>query len=689
MRRCLLFLFWASVLSWGQGSVSTGTPIVIDQNGHVIQNAAVAVCLTNPGVNPAAPCANLATLYTDVTLSVACTGAAASQPLNNSANPSIGAGCSNPGLPTSGNVVAYSTAGLYWCEYYGSGFSTIVQPCNFPANNSSGVFGLVNVGDIATGSIFQGYGDSFAACFNVTPSSCWQNVFATEKALTLNNQGVSSTGVADNGQFGLVVQLANTAPYLNYGYCCAVNDMRNNLTAGEQLVWQQSYEALLWWLATPEVNKIRSTSSSITYSGTWSLPPSNYSGNMNSTIAGGSTASFTVHGKDVIVIGGYQVSNSSTWNVTIDGSYTTPTVTTGTNAFSTVQFNQNFGPTFVHQTGLVEKDHNVVFTCVAASAGNPCYFIAGGTSFGVGATGPAVYALETTKLETSPNDGYSVTSVNCPVAPCGSDALVAQFDMLEAQAINDLHNMGLSILQVPLNTIYQPNTTVTQSDGVHPNNTGSTLIGQGLILAAKGYLTPMDRGASSTLSDLNPCIANASGGSLFAIGGLGNGVNTPCVPGMQRGDAAFSEFETIGKVFFGHDGLGSISRNGSLFTFGASGAGASISALGFISTTPTGSAPFTVTSTTPVANLNTSPVTYEISGTQDANPHLVRGFCTLGSNCSITLVGSAIFSATANYNCIAQDETAAAATKVVRSSASAFVLTGTGTDNLSYVCVGF
>ena len=543
----------------------------------------------------------------------------------------------------------------------------------------------VNLADISTGTTFESLGDSFGACFNVATPSCWSQVFSTEKNFTVTNGAVSSTGVADQGQFGVAAALINAPPYGSYGYCCAINDMRNNLNSAQQGLWQQSFEALAWVVATPEANKQRA---SAVCSGSWGLAPSNYSGNLYSTTTNGATCSGSVYGTDIVIIGAYQVTNSSTTNATIDGIYTTPTITTSTNSFSTVAFNNNFGPTFIHLTGLVEQTHTVTFTCVSASSGNPCYFIMMGSSFGVGPTGPFFYDLETTKLVNGcgAGCGYNLTSVNC-TAPCGSDALVAQFDMLEQQAMNDLHNVGLNANFIPLNTAYVPNIgTTTQADGVHPSNTGSANIGNALIAAAKGYLTPMDRGASATFTNLNPCTANASGGGMFAVGGLGVGAANACPPGMQRGDGAFSEFDTIGKVFFGHDGIGVLSRNGNIWTFPTS---ASVQALGFIATTPTGSAPFTISSTTPVANLNTSPVTYEISGAQDVNPHVVRGFCTLGTNCAITLVGAAIFSATADYNCYAQDETSASATKIVRSSASAFTITGTGTDNISYQCIGF
>lgn len=102
----------------------------------------------------------------------------------------------------------------------------------------------------------------------------------------------------------------------------------------------------------------------------------------------------------------------------------------------------------------------------------------------------------------------------------------------------------------------------------------------------------------------------------------------------------------------------------------------------------TGTAPFSVTSTTPVANLTTVPATYNHSGTQQTAVHMVIDTCTLGTNCAVTLSGSAVFTSSSSYQCGATDETGANAIKFAPSSGSAFTLTGTGTDVLSYICVG-
>jgi hypothetical protein len=67
---------------------------------------------------------------------------------------------------------------------------------------------------------------------------------------------------------------------------------------------------------------------------------------------------------------------------------------------------------------------------------------------------------------------------------------------------------------------------------------------------------------------------------------------------------------------------------------------------------------------------------------------IVRGTCTLGTSCAVTLPQGG-FTATTSYQCQATDTTTAAATKVVNTSATVATFTGTGTDVLAYTCSGF
>ena len=77
------------------------------------------------------------------------------------------------------------------------------------------------------------------------------------------------------------------------------------------------------------------------------------------------------------------------------------------------------------------------------------------------------------------------------------------------------------------------------------------------------------------------------------------------------------------------------------------------------------------------------------AGTQQTNPHLVKGTCTLGSTCSVTLSGSSVYTSNSTYDCWARDTTTPAnAVTVTLSSGSAVAFTGTGSDGVSFICVG-
>jgi hypothetical protein len=131
----VIFLLWG-ISAFGQEIV--GNPVVINSQGQPIGQALVAVCTTNPGTSTA-PCSSLATLYTDSTLGYACTGTPGTQPLNNQGAVATTGGCSNPGFADGlGNLVAFTAAGQYWCQVYGSNVVTQVQPCVVPAGTPGG-----------------------------------------------------------------------------------------------------------------------------------------------------------------------------------------------------------------------------------------------------------------------------------------------------------------------------------------------------------------------------------------------------------------------------------------------------------------------------------------------------------------------------------------------------------------------
>ena len=109
----------------------------------------------------------------------------------------------------------------------------------------------------------------------------------------------------------------------------------------------------------------------------------------------------------------------------------------------------------------------------------------------------------------------------------------------------------------------------------------------------------------------------------------------------------------------------------------------------------TGTAPLTVASTTPVANLTAVPTTYNAAGSQITGSHIVEdsGALVSGtpSTATITLAGSAAFTSNATYHCTVTNQTTQAnPLKITYTDGSHFVVTGpnTVTDGFSFVCIG-
>jgi len=121
---------------------------------------------------------------------------------------------------------------------------------------------------------------------------------------------------------------------------------------------------------------------------------------------------------------------------------------------------------------------------------------------------------------------------------------------------------------------------------------------------------------------------------------------------------------------------------------GCSGAATISLPVQLASTLATGTAPLSITSTTPVANLTTVPTTYNAAGTQQTATHLVQDTCTVGTNCGVTLTGSAAYTNATSYTCTCEDDSAIVACRVNQTAGNGFTITGTNADVIRYICVG-
>ncbi len=99
----------------------------------------------------------------------------------------------------------------------------------------------------------------------------------------------------------------------------------------------------------------------------------------------------------------------------------------------------------------------------------------------------------------------------------------------------------------------------------------------------------------------------------------------------------------------------------------------------------------TINAATGNAVFNNLPPVYNAAGTAQTGSklHLVEDQVTLASgSATVTLAGSSVFSSSSSYKCGASDQTNANAVKIAYTSGSQFSVTGTGSDVVSFVCVG-
>lgn len=190
--------------------------------------------------------------------------------------------------------------------------------------------------------------------------------------------------------------------------------------------------------------------------------------------------------------------------------------------------------------------------------------------------------------------------------------------------------------------------------------------------SASGAITIQPQAAAGTYNFNLPTGAGTSGQPLLSGGGA----------------AAAMTFGTLG-VGAGGTGL-TTGTSGGILGFTAAGTLASSAVLTagqFVLGGGAGATPTTSFSVVPPVN-GGFPV-YNPGGTlQTASTlHAVFGTCTLGTNCTVTLTGSAAFTSATSYGCGASDFTGANAVKIVQAAGS-LTITGTGTDVIQYNCVG-
>ena len=209
-----------------------------------------------------------------------------------------------------------------------------------------------------------------------------------------------------------------------------------------------------------------------------------------------------------------------------------------------------------------------------------------------------------------------------------------------------------------------------------------TLQGGKVFISGLGMFTP----AGSPLTNL-AVMSNAVNVELYGFNDLSGNISGDVLGGTTSGFV----------VNFAGANTGSSTPQNFVLKAGDSVGGARLDVTGnirssaqLVSLQATGTAPLSVNSTTPVANLFANPLTFSAAGTQSTTTtHLVYGSATLsGGTVTITLLGSAIYTNSSSYQCNANDLSALQSVRVNLVSGSSFILLGTDTNNVNYVCLG-
>jgi len=188
--------------------------------------------------------------------------------------------------------------------------------------------------------------------------------------------------------------------------------------------------------------------------------------------------------------------------------------------------------------------------------------------------------------------------------------------------------------------------------------------------------------------------------SPVSIAGIGAGVNGSWIASIT-GAAQLTLLNSVAAGAFGAVGTATVQPNAQRATLNVpktQGGTEAIVAEGVIaSAVAQGTAPITAVSQTADVNLHARPYVVGITGTQQVSgtpgsgaAKIVTGSVPLvAGTATVTLTGDAVFTGSGTYTVAGSNATNANPWKVAKSSGSVFTITGTGTDTINFIAVGY
>lgn len=236
--------------------------------------------------------------------------------------------------------------------------------------------------------------------------------------------------------------------------------------------------------------------------------------------------------------------------------------------------------------------------------------------------------------------------------------------------------------------------TVVDSSGtekyLNVTQDGTTIVGSVTMSSLpSGLLHTNSSGVLSSTKVSNSDLNSGSFSNITGLGTLGSltASGTITFSGLSTGVIHSSSSGVLSSSTISNSDLAS----GSYSNITGVGALSSLTISGQItSTVSTGTAPLSISSTTPVSNLTAGPTAYDIAGNQRTNSHIVTGQATIGmlGTAVVGLTSPASFSSASSYVCTTQGQNSTTAIKLTQNSGSQFSITATVNDTVSYICIG-
>jgi hypothetical protein len=377
----------------------------------------------------------------------------------------------------------------------------------FATGGNLQVAGPATIGATTSGLSLTSFGDSITACFGVSTLNCWPYEVAHATGMTLTDSGFSGASAQDDEFAGRIFRTTVSAGQ-RFTAQIGQNDMRiYQLDTTKQNEFQQALSSTLAWLGLvgEDVSKYRAASGHWTYSGSGWASASHYGSATDKCSAhAGDTASIAMTGTTLYLSMLLQVSNASTFAVSIDGARQGTYSATAT---ATSYHGHTYSPGFLRYTGLSNTAHTVLITVASASGGDGLCVLWAGAPAGNG--GQVVPAIALGNVLDMTSAAYTALG--------GSDTAVANYNSTIANVASNLIGDGLNIVPVDLTAVYSPTASPSevQADGLHPNEYGNAIIAYAYAGALREpFFSPPGDGGAEMLR-VN---GNSSVGSLDIAG---------------------------------------------------------------------------------------------------------------------------------------------------------------------------